>query len=297
MELGQIATAMVTPFTPSGNIDFQKTANLIEHLLANGTESLVVCGTTGESPTLSAEEDKELIEFTVKQVNNRVPVIAGTGTNDTAVSVQLTKTAESLGVDGIMLVTPYYNKPDQKSMYAHFSHIAAQTELPILLYNIPGRSVVNMLPSTIIELSKIKNIRGVKEASGSLEQMAEIISGTDDSFSVYSGDDGLTLPLLSIGGKGIVSVASHVLGNEMQQMINAFKSGNTQEAAKMHRTLLPLFGALFSAPNPVPVKYALNKIGVEVGGVRLPLTGFGDREEEQFNKVWNAYMENEVLFN
>lgn len=295
MDIGQIATAMVTPFTPEGNIDFEKTANLIEHLIANGTDTLVVCGTTGESPTLTAEEDKELIDFTVKQVNKRIPVLAGTGTNDTAVSVQLTKTAESLGVDGIMLVTPYYNKPDQKGLYAHFSHIASETKLPILLYNIPGRSVANMEPDTVIALSKIENIRAIKEASGNLEQMAAIIEGTDDDFAVYSGDDGLTLPLLAIGGKGIVSVASHVVGNEMQQMINAFKNGKTKEAADMHRAFLPLFRALFASPNPVPVKYALNKMGIPVGGVRLPLVAY-DEVHPEFDAVWEAFQQQSVRF-
>ena len=195
-----------------------------------------------------------------------------------------------------MLVAPYYNKPDQKGMYAHFKHVAAETDLPVMLYNIPGRSAVNMSPETLIELSKIKNIRAVKEASGSLEQMAEIISGTDDGFSLYSGDDALTLPTLAIGGKGIVSVASHVAGNEMQRMIAAFKEGKTEKAAAMHRSLLPLFRALFSAPNPVMVKYALRKVGVETGGVRLPLTGF-DGNDDTFDKVWESYRENLHIFN
>lgn len=288
MDIGKISTAMVTPFSSTGAIDFDKTDRLIDHLIQNGSDSIVINGTTGESPTLSAEEKESLLAFAIEKVAKRVPVIAGTGSNNTAESVELTKRAQILGADGVMLVTPYYNKPDQKGMYAHFSHIANETTLPILLYNIPGRSVVNMLPSTIIELSKISNIRAVKEASGSLEQMADIISGTDDGFSVYSGDDGLALPLLAIGGNGVVSVASHVLGNEMQHMIKAFEAGNSVEAAAMHRLLVPVFRALFSAPNPVPVKYALEKIGVQTGGVRLPLTDFGE-DALLFDKVWNHF--------
>lgn len=278
MELGRIATAMVTPFSAEGTIDFKKTEKLIEHLIENGTDSLVVSGTTGESPTLTWEEIEELVTFTVKQVNGRIPVIAGTGSNCTQTSIDATKRMEKCGVDGVMLVTPYYNKPDQKGMYRHFSTIANATTLPILLYNIPGRSVVNMLPETTIALSKIDNIVAIKEASGDLEQMAAIIDGTADDFKVYSGDDGLTLPLLAIGGDGIVSVSSHVVGNEMQKMIAAYEEGRVKEAAKMHRKLLPVFHALFSAPNPVPLKYALKEIGIDAGGVRLPLVSLEDTE-------------------
>lgn len=262
---------MVTPFSPDGKIDFEKTAVLLEHLIANGTDSVIVSGTTGESPTVTEAEKKELLDFVVKTVNKRIPVIAGTGTNSTAESIVLTKAAELAGADGIMLVTPYYNRPDQKGMYAHFAAIANETKLPVLLYNIPSRSVVNLLPETVIELSKIDNIKAIKEASGNLEQMAFIIENTADDFEVYSGDDSLTLPLLAIGGRGIISVSAHVVGNEMQQMIQAFQKGQMKEAAKIHRALLSVFGALFSAPNPVPVKYALEKAGVSVGGVRLPL--------------------------
>ncbi|MCZ2258770.1 4-hydroxy-tetrahydrodipicolinate synthase [Sporosarcina sp. G11-34] len=295
MELGRVSTAMVTPFSSTGAIDYDKTEKLIEHLIANGTDSLIVSGTTGESPTLTAEETAPLLSFTVETVNKRIPVIAGTGTNSTAESVLLTQSAVKMGVDGIMLVTPYYNKPDQKGMYAHFSHIAGETSLPVLLYNIPGRSIVNMLPETTIELSKIKNIRAVKEASGDLEQMAAIISGTDEGFAVYSGDDSLTLPLLSIGGNGIISVAAHAVGNDIQKMIASFKEGRNAEAAAMHRALVPLFQAMFAAPNPVPVKYALNKIGVDVGGVRLPLVAY-ENQNTDFDKVWKTYEENRHIF-
>ncbi|WP_172369672.1 4-hydroxy-tetrahydrodipicolinate synthase [Sporosarcina jiandibaonis] len=295
MELGRISTAMVTPFSSTGAIDFEKTAALIEHLIANGTDSLVVCGTTGESPALTAKEKEELLSFTIETVNKRIPVIAGTGSNATAESIESTITAERVGVDGIMLVTPYYNKPDQQGLYAHFSTIAEKTSLPILLYNIPGRSVINMTPETTIALSKVKNIRAVKEASGDLEQMATIIAEADPEFKVYSGDDSLTLPLLAIGGHGVVSVASHVVGNEMQKMITAFNEGRTKEAARMHRALLPLFKELFTSPNPVPVKYALQKNNIDTGGVRLPLIGYNE-ENKAFDKVWEKFKNNEHIF-
>lgn len=294
MELGRISTAMVTPFSETGDIDFEKTEQLIEHLIANGSDSLVVCGTTGESPTLTPREMEELLTFTVNKVDGRVPIVAGTGSNSTASSIEATKLAEQCGVDGIMLVTPYYNKPDQEGLYAHFATIAKETKLPILLYNIPGRSVINMLPDTTIKLSKLKNIFAIKEASGDLEQMAAIIDGTDDDFKVYSGDDALTLPLLSIGGNGIVSVSAHIAGNEMQKMIAAYLMGRTAEAAAMHRALLPLFNVLFSAPNPVPVKYALRKIGVDVGNVRLPLVGLA--EDEYINKALEDFQLSEKIF-
>jgi len=295
MELGRISTAMVTPFSSDGNIDYERTAILIEHLIANGTNSLIISGTTGESPTLTAEEKNALLAFTIDKVNKRIPVIAGTGTNSTAESIELTKSAEELGADGIMLVTPYYNNPNQKGLYAHFSTIAGVTKLPVLLYNIPGRSVVNLSAETTIALSKIPNVRAVKEASGNLEQMAAIISQTDDGFSVYSGDDGLTLPILAIGGNGIISVSAHVVGNEMQKMVNTFFEGRTKEAAAMHRNLLPLFRALFALPNPVLVKYALKKLGVQTGGVRLPLVGV-DEPNETFDLVWENFKKNQDIY-
>src|SRR5699024_4299942 len=276
MNLGTVSTAMVTPVTADGDIDFTLTEQLIEHLLANGTDAIIVAGTTGESPTLSTEEYEQLVSFTVNQVNGRVSVVAGAGSNCTKKSIGQVKLAEKCGVDGVMLVTPYYNKPNQEGLYAHFSTIAKETSLPVLLYNIPGRSVINMVPETVIELAKIDNIVAIKEASGDLEQMATIIEKTPDQFKVYSGDDGLTLPLLAIGGDGIISVSSHVVGNEMQEMVQAFQQGETKKAAQIHRRLLPVFNALFSAPNPVPVKYQLNQIGVSVGSVRLPLVGLGD---------------------
>lgn len=292
MNFGQIVTAMVTPFDENGEIDFAATRNLINHLIANGSDGLVVAGTTGESPTLTNEEKVKLFRFTVEVVNGRVPVIAGTGSNNTRESIELTMHAEDAGVDGIMLVAPYYNKPCQEGLYQHFKTIAAATSLPIMLYNIPGRSAVNMAVETVIRLSEVPNIVAIKEASGDLDAISEIIERTPESFSLYSGDDALTIPVLSIGGTGVVSVSAHVLGNEMQTMIRNFKIGNIQEAASNHRRLLPKMKALFAAPNPSPVKAALNLKGIQVGGVRLPMIPLN---EEQLYSLERALSSNEEV--
>ncbi|WP_142826748.1 4-hydroxy-tetrahydrodipicolinate synthase [Planococcus soli] len=284
MNFGQVITAMVTPFDQHGEIDFPATQKLIEHLIANGSDGLVVAGTTGESPTLSTDEKAELFQFTVNTVAGRIPVIAGTGSNNTRASISLTRQAEEAGVDGIMLVTPYYNKPSQEGMFQHFEAIAQSTTLPVMLYNIPGRSVVNLSPETIIRLSKIDNIVSVKEASGDLDAAAEIIEKTPASFSVYSGDDSLTLPMLSIGGTGIVSVSAHIIGNDMQDMVTSFKTGDVKKAAAIHRRLLPTMKALFAAPNPTPVKAALNLTGIRVGGVRLPMIPLTEEETSALRK-------------
>ncbi|WP_309867863.1 4-hydroxy-tetrahydrodipicolinate synthase [Bacillus sp. SLBN-46] len=280
MNFGQVLTAMVTPFDQQGEINYFATKELINYLIANGSDGLVIAGTTGESPTLTTEEKVDLFKFVVDVVDSRVPVIAGTGSNNTRASISLTKQAEDAGVDGIMLVAPYYNKPSQEGLYQHFKAIAESTSLPVMLYNIPGRSVVNMTVETIVRLSKITNIVAVKEASGNLDAMSDIISQTPSDFTLYSGDDGLTLPVLAIGGTGVVSVASHIIGNEMQEMINNFKNGNLKEAATAHRNLLPVMRALFAAPSPSPVKAALKMMGVSVGGVRLPLVPLTDGEQQ-----------------
>lgn len=289
MNFGQVLTAMVTPFDENGEIDFQATKNLINYLIANGTDGLVVSGTTGESPTLTEEEKVKLFKFTVDVVNGRVPVIAGTGSNNTKASIELTILAEDVGVDGIMLVAPYYNNPSQEGLYQHFKTISEVTSLPIILYNVPGRSVVNISAETVIRLSKIPNIVSIKEASGDLDAMVEIITHTPEDFSLYSGDDGLTIPVLSIGGTGVISVASHVIGNEMQTMIKHFKSGNIQEAARDHRRLLPIMKALFAAPNPSPVKAALNLKGIPVGGVRLPMIPLSDEQLSSLQRALNIH--------
>ncbi|MBT2722883.1 4-hydroxy-tetrahydrodipicolinate synthase [Bacillus sp. ISL-46] len=288
MNFGQVLTAMVTPFDQNGEVDFNATRTLVDYLIENGTDGIVVAGTTGESPTLTTEEKVALFKFVVDAVNGRVPVIAGTGSNNTRASISLTKLAEETGVDGIMLVAPYYNKPSQEGMYQHFKSIAESTPLPIMLYNIPGRSVVNLSVETIVRLSQIQNIVALKEASGNLDAMAEIISQAPSDFTLYSGDDGLALPVLAIGGAGVVSVASHVIGNEIQEMINHFKNGNVQDAASAHRRLLPIMKALFAAPNPAPVKAALNMNGVNVGGLRLPLLPLTTEEQRTLQGVLPA---------
>ncbi|PYZ98067.1 4-hydroxy-tetrahydrodipicolinate synthase [Alteribacter lacisalsi] len=285
MNFGKIITAMVTPFDSKGNVDFQKTSKVIEYLIANGSDGIVVAGTTGESPTLSQEEKLALFEHAAKVADKRIPVIAGTGSNNTYQSVEFTKKAEKTGVDAVMLVVPYYNKPSQRGIYEHFRTIAAKTRLPVMLYNVPGRTVANMLPETVIELSKIDNIVSVKDASGNLDHITEIIDGTPENFTVYSGEDGLTLPIMSVGGDGVVSVASHVLGNEMQEMVKAYVSGNVKEAAAIHRKILPVMNGLFAAPSPSPVKTALQLKGLDAGGVRLPLVPLTSEERTALSSL------------
>ncbi|WP_077621915.1 4-hydroxy-tetrahydrodipicolinate synthase [Sediminibacillus massiliensis] len=280
MDFGRVLTAMVTPFDQNGEIDLEKTTELVDYLIENGSDGLVVAGTTGESPTLSTEEKLLLFNHVVKVVNKRVPVIAGTGSNNTLASAEFTKKAEKTGIDAVLLVTPYYNKPDQAGLVEHFKSIASCTDLPVMLYNIPGRSVINMEPETIIELSKLPNIVSVKESSGNLENISRILENTN-SFSVYSGDDSLTLPIKAIGGTGVVSVASHIIGNDIQKMLAAYEKGDVRSSAAMHRKLLPVMEALFMAPSPVPVKTALRHIGLEVGSVRLPLVELTENQKEK----------------
>lgn len=285
MDFGRVLTAMVTPFDKQGDVDYDTMTRLIEHLLNNGTEGLIITGTTGESPTLNDEEKISIYKHVVKIVNERIPVIAGTGTYNTLHSIELTKEAEHAGVDGIMLVTPYYNKPNQHGLYEHFATIAKATKLPIMLYDIPGRSGINLETETIVELSHIPNIVSLKDASGNLSHTATVIHSTSDEFTVYSGDDEMTLPILSIGGHGVVSVASHIIGREISEMIEAFITGDVEVAAQMHRSLLPVMTGLFLAPSPVPVKTALNIKGIHVGGVRQPLLQLSEVEKQQLKQL------------
>lgn len=285
MYFGRVITAMVTPFDSKGNIDFEKTTKLVNFLIENGSDGLVIAGTTGESPTLSKEEKLALFRHVVNVVQGRVPVIAGTGSYNTYASVELTRKAEETGVDGIMLVCPYYNKPNQRGLYEHFKTIAEKTSLPVMLYNVPGRTVVNLEADTVVALSKIKNIVAIKEASGSVEQMTAIVSNTSKDFTLYSGDDSMTLSALSVGGKGVVSVCSHVVGNEMQEMISAFENGDIIKAARMHQQLLPIMKGMFIAPNPVPVKTALQIKGLDMGSVRLPLVPATPEERNTIAKL------------
>ncbi|WP_078413966.1 4-hydroxy-tetrahydrodipicolinate synthase [Priestia abyssalis] len=285
INFGKVSTAMITPFDQEGNIDFSQTTKLVNHLIENGTDSLVVAGTTGESPTLSSEEKLALFRHVVEVVDGRIPVVAGTGSNNTYASIDLTKEAEKTGVDAVMLVAPYYNKPNQEGLYQHFKVIAESTTLPVMLYNVPGRAVAKIAPETIIKLSKLPNVVAVKDAGGDLDAMTEIIANTDDDFALYSGDDALTLPVLAIGGNGIISVAAHIIGNEMQEMIKAFEDGERKKAAKAHQKLLPVMNALFAAPSPTPVKAALQLKGLDTGFVRLPLVPLSQQEHQALTEV------------
>lgn len=296
MNIGRIGTAMITPFSADGSVNYPELEKIIHHLIDNGTDAIIACGTTSEAPTLTTEEKQEIVRFTVEKVAGRVPVIAGTGDNETKYSIDMTHAAEEAGVDGIMLVAPYYNKPNQRGIYAHFETIAKETKLPVMLYNIPGRTGINVDAATTIALSKIPNITVIKEASGNLDQMAEIIANVDTDFKVYSGDDGLTLPLLAVGGEGVISVASHVVGNDMQKMITAFHEGRHADAAEIHRALLPLIRAIFAQPNPVPIKYAMTKLGFDTLSVRLPMVEMTDDEKAQFDRIWDEYQEKAKKF-
>lgn len=285
MYFGQVLTAMVTPFDQNGDIDFDATRTLVNYLIANGSDGLVVAGTTGESPTLTNTEKLDLFRCVTQVADGRVPVIAGTGSNNTRATIELTKQAEQSGVDAIMLTTPYYNKPSQEGLYQHYKAVAQATSLPVMLYNIPGRSAVGIAPETIIRLSEINNIVSVKEASANLDAMTEIIRKTPDDFTLYSGDDNLTLPVLAIGGNGVISVAAHIIGNDMQEMVRSFKNGDVKRAAAIHQEILPVMKAMFAQPSPSPVKAALNMIGVAVGDVHLPMVPLSGDEKQQLRQM------------
>jgi len=263
---------MVTPFDEEGKVDYEQAKRLALALLNSGSDGLVVVGTTGESCTLRRDEELRLFTEIKSAVGERGTVIAGTGSNNTAEALETTKAAEKTGVDGCLLVVPYYNKPTQEGLYQHFKTIAQQTKLPCILYNVPSRTVVSLSADTVIKLSHIDNIIGVKEASGNLGEIANIINNTDSDFLVWSGNDSDTLPILALGGYGVVSVASQLVGKQIREMIDSFISGKTDKAASIHRHLLPLIKALFIISNPIPIKYALNYVGFNVGKPRLPLT-------------------------
>ncbi|NOQ18032.1 MAG: 4-hydroxy-tetrahydrodipicolinate synthase, partial [Dehalococcoidales bacterium] len=257
-EPGRLLTAMVTPFNQEGGVDYEQARKLALALLDSGSEGLVVVGTTGESPTLIRDEELRLFTEVKSAVGERGSVVAGTGSNSTAEAMGATKAAERTGVDACLLVVPYYNKPTQEGLYQHFRTVAESTSLPCILYNVPSRTVVSLSADTIIRLSRIDNIIGLKEASGNLEQVARVISGAREGFLVWSGNDSDTLPILALGGYGVISVASHLVGNQIKEMIDSFIDGNIAKAADIHRRLLPLINALFIIANPVPTKYALN---------------------------------------
>ncbi|MBU2536028.1 MAG: 4-hydroxy-tetrahydrodipicolinate synthase [Chloroflexota bacterium] len=271
-ELGRLITAMVTPLDEKGEVDYEQATKLALALLASGSDGVLVVGTTGESPTMLRAEEYRLFRDIKAAVGGKGTVIAGTGSNSTAEAVGATKEAEKIGVDACLLVVPYYNKPTQEGLYQHFRTVAESTSLPCIMYNVPSRTVVNMNADTVIRLSKVDNIIGVKEASGNFEQIAKIIQETSDDFFVWSGNDTDTFLIMALGGYGIISVASHLVGNQIKQMIDSFVDGKVAEAASIHRRLLPLVDALFIISNPIPVKYAVNQVGFRVGKPRLPLT-------------------------
>ncbi|HCF50418.1 MAG TPA: 4-hydroxy-tetrahydrodipicolinate synthase [Syntrophomonas sp.] len=279
MAVPRLMTAMVTPYNEDLSVNYAKAAELAEYLCKNGSEGLVVCGTTGESPVLNDEEKLKLYQTVQDQVGDRVPVWAGTGCNDTAAVVELSQAAVKTGVAGVMVVTPYYNKPTQEGLYQHFRKIAESVPVPVMLYNVPGRTSSNLLPETIARLAEVENITAVKEASGSMDQVSQLLTMIPERITVYSGDDSLTLPLMALGAHGVVSIASHVIGKPIAEMIAAFAAGEVNRASQLHRELFAMFKGLFITTNPIPVKTALNMLGHDMGGFRLPLTPPGENEQ------------------
>lgn len=282
---GNVLTAMVTPFKSDLSVDWKRAEELAVYLAENGSDGLVVHGTTGESPTLTHEEEYELYRVVKKAVGGRCKIIAGTGSNSTETTIKSTREAEKIGVDGIMIVVPYYNKPSPEGLYQHFKAVAEKTSLPIIIYNIPGRTGINMSPETTARIAEIKNVIGLKDAAGSLDQTSAARQLCPKDFIIWSGDDSLTLPMLAVGATGIISVASHIAGKEIAQMVAAYRAGDVKKAMEIHLKLLPLFKVLFITSNPSPVKYALELIGQPAGKPRLPLVEPSDTEKEQIRKV------------
>ncbi|WP_042332635.1 4-hydroxy-tetrahydrodipicolinate synthase [Desulfosporosinus orientis] len=271
MSFGRILTAMVTPMNEKSDVDYQEAIRLAHYLIDHGSDGVVVCGTTGESPTVTDEEKIELFKVVKKALGTKGTVIAGIGSNSTNSSIALARKAAATGVDGLMAVVPYYNKPSQEGMFQHFKVIAEAVPLPLMLYNVPGRTSANLLPETVKRLADISNIVALKEACGSVDQVSELKRILPSDFEVYSGDDSMTLPMLALGCSGIVSVAAHIVGDEMKAMVDAWFAGDTAQAAKWHLELFPIFKGIFVTSNPVPIKAMLNMMGINAGEVRLPL--------------------------
>ena len=277
---------MVTPFGEDGSVNYSVAEALAAHLVDNGSDGLVVCGTTGESPTLSWDEEFQLFKCVKAAVGDRAKVIAGTGSNSTQEAIEATQKAATLNLDGTLQVVPYYNKPTQAGLYHHFKAIAeASPDLPVMLYNVPGRTGCGLTVDTVVSLAAVPNIVAIKEASGNLDYASQVKASTSPSFSLYSGDDSLTLPLLSVGGCGVVSVASHVVGNRIQAMIQAFLAGKVEQAVQEHLSLFPIFKALFLETNPIPVKAALAVQGWSVGSVRSPLVPASDAVKQELQRL------------
>ena len=285
IDFGRVITAMVTPFNSDFTINYELAGKMARHLIQSGSDGLVIAGTTGEGPTLTREEKIELYRVVVDEVGGRAPVIANTGGNSTSESTALSLAAQNIGVDGVMLVVPYYNKPSQEGLYQHFKAVSESIGLPMVIYNVPGRTSANILPQTIQRLAQLSNIVAIKEACGNMDQVSELRRLMPDDFAIYSGDDSLLLPILALGGKGVISVASHLAGERMQDLIDAFHSGNTTLAAEIHLELYPFLKGMFVTVNPVPIKCALNLTGWLVGRPRLPLVEATENEKEYIRSL------------
>lgn len=281
--------AIVTPFTEDNKVNCTALAELIEWHLRQGTDAIIACGTTGESPTLSDEEHKTVIGCAIEIVNKRVPVIAGSGSNDTAYAVQLSQHAEQMGADGLLCITPYYNKPTQKGLIANFKAIADAVNIPIIMYNVPGRTGVNLLPETVAKLAEHKNICGVKEASGNISQVAEIARLIPEDFYLYSGNDDMVVPLMSLGGVGVISVVANIAPKDTHNMAQAFLDGDVKKACALQLKMKPLIDALFCETNPIPVKTAMSLMGLEVGQLRLPLIDMYENNLARLKQELQAY--------
>lgn len=288
---GRLLTAMVTPFNADGSVNYEKAADLAEWLINNGSDGLVVAGSTGEAATMSAEEKLELFRVVVNRINKRVPIIAGTGSNNTADSVKMTKMAEAMGVDGALIVGPYYNKPTQEGFYQHFAAVAQSTGLPIIVYNVPGRTASNISPAIVARLAAdFENIVAIKEAAGNVAQVAELYSVLPEEFTIYSGDDGLILPFMSVGATGLISVLSNIGGGILQDVMQAYEDGRVREAAKLNARMVPLANAMFIETNPIPVKAAVTLVtGIDAGQPRLPLTPMEPANKAKMVAVLQEY--------
>ena len=281
-------TALVTPFTDDGEVDFEALRKLIDFQILEGVDSLIICGTTGESATLSTEEKKEIIKFAVQITRRRVPIIAGTGSNNTKTSIELSKYAQSVGADGLLIVSPYYNKTTQAGLIKHYRSIAQSVDIPIILYNVPSRTGLNIEPSTCLELSKIKNIVAIKEASSNISQVAQIAHLCKDNLHIYSGNDDQVIPILSLGGIGVISVLSNLYPKYVHNMVYNYLDGNLSKALNMQLDSLDLINSLFCEVNPIPVKYSMAHVGLNCGKTRLPLVEPSERNKERLlNSIKN----------
>lgn len=281
--------AIVTPFHEDGSVNYECLAKILEDQIANSTDAIVICGTTGESATLSPKEHLDVIKYTVDVVNHRIPVIAGTGSNETAVAVELSNDAEKAGVDGLLIVTPYYNKASQRGLVKHYNYIADRVSSPIIIYNVPSRTGVNVLPETYAELSEHKNIVGAKEASGNLSQIAQTMALCGDKLDVYSGNDDQIVPIMSLGGKGVISVLSNICPKIAHDIPSLYLDGKCKESAELQLKYLELCNAMFMDVNPIPVKVAMNLMGMDVGPLRLPLCEMDDSKTEKLGTILKKY--------